>query len=368
MRAHGEGTISKRTRPGKDGKLFITWEVKVTVADGKRATRYAKNQREAQALLKEMQRAKDQGQAVTPARESVAGFLARWLETKQTRAPKTHASYAQQVRLYVEPALGALKLKDVTPAHVQRLISELAKDRPSAAQHVLTTLKAAFGLAVDWGILTSNPATKVEKPKHAPRPVAAMSPEQARAVLSAFVGHVLEGYITLMLDTGARPSEALALTWEHVDLDRGTVHIVQSIPIGGGDVRPIPIKTAKGHRSIPLMAITVAALRRQRTAVGDRGRWNTSPVFPRTDGKWADERVFYRSMARHLKRQGLGHLSLYALRHGSATLGLENGESLKEIAERLGHSTISTTADRYLHVSEGGLREATQRREGLLSG
>lgn len=188
-----------------------------------------------------------------------------------------------------------------------------------------------------------------------------MSYEQARAVLAAFTGHRLEAYVTFMLDTGGRPSEALALTWQHLDLDTATARIVQSIPMGGGDCQPIPTKTAKGNRTLPLMNRTVTTLRRHREALGDRGRWDNSPVFPRADGKWGDERVVYRTMNRHLKTCGLPPLTLYALRHGSATLGLENGEDLKDIAERLGHSTITTTADRYLHISEGRLRAATQR-------
>jgi integrase len=365
-RGNGEGTISRRVRIGKDGVEHIDWRTAVSLPDGTRVFVHGKTRAEVAAKLREMFKAQDEGKPVKPSAERVSSFLERWLQTKETKAPKTYAGYAQLIRLYTEP-IATLKLRDVTPAHLQRLVSDLAKDRPATAQHVLTMLKSAFALAEAWGLIPTNPARTIEKPKHRPRPVPAMSYEQAQSVLAAFSGHKLEAYVTLMLDTGMRPSEALALTWGHVDLERSAVRIVQSLPIGGGDTEPIPTKTVKGNRTIPLMRLTVAALRRLRDSLGDRGRWDTAPVFPRADGKWADERVVYRQVAKHLQQCGLGHLSLYALRHGSATLGLENGEDLKDIAERLGHSTITTTADRYLHVSERRLREATEKREARLS-
>jgi integrase len=241
---------------------------------------------------------------------------------------------------------------------VQRLVSELAKDRPSTAQHVLTALKAAFGLATQWGLIPMNPALLVERPKHRPKPVAAMSYEQAKAVLTAFSGHPLEAFVSFMLSTGARPSEALGLTWNQVDFGRGTVTIDRSLPIGGQE--PIPTKTGRSNRTLPLGSATIAALRRLPRAIGD------APVFASPDGCFLDERNVLKAVQRHLRHYGLPVLTLYQLRHGAATLRLVNGDSLKLISEQLGHSTISTTADRYLHISEGQLRDSAERLEQAL--
>lgn len=359
MRGHGEGTISKRVRIGKDGKQHVDWRSAVTLPDGSRQWFTGKTQAEVSAELNKAKRARDEGKPVKLTDETVGDFLQRWLEVKKGKAPKTHAGYVQLVRLYTAPIAG-LKLRDVTPAHVQRLVSELAAEKPSSAQHVLAMLKAAFGLAADWGLIPTNPASKVEKPKHRPKPIEAMSVEQARDVLAAFRGHRLEAYVTFMLNTGCRPSEALALTWNRVDLKTGRVQITQSLPIGGHE--PIPTKTARSNRTLPLSPSTITALQKLGVGIGD------APVFPRGDGHFADERVVYRQVQKHLKRAGLGGLSLYALRHGAATMRLAAGDSLKVISEQLGHATITTTADRYLHVSEGQLRESSDRLERALSG
>ncbi|MBK6424404.1 MAG: tyrosine-type recombinase/integrase [Gemmatimonadetes bacterium] len=65
---------------------------------------------------------------------------------------------------------------------------------------------------------------------------------------------------------------------------------------------------------------------------------------------------------------GLDRLRLYDLRHSSATLGLDAGEDLKTVSERLGHSTIKLTADTYAHVQESMKRRSADAREALLFG
>jgi integrase len=358
MRGHGEGTITKRVRRLKDGREVIGWQAAVTSKDGRRVFQYAATYSNAQSLMRQMQRAKERGRPMKPSAETVGTFLKTWLVSKLSLSAKTQSGYEQLLRLYVLPDFERRKLKDITALDIQRLISQLAKDRPSSAQHVRAVLRAAFGFAVKAGLILTNPVDAVEKPKHQPRPVEAMSFEQAQAVLSAFAEHPLNAFITFMLNTGARPSEALAVTWNRIDLVRGTVTIDRSLPIG--DQRPMPTKTATSNRTLPLWRATISALEDLPRGIGDR------PVFSNGDGRYMDERILLRTVRRHLKRCGLAPLTLYQLRHGAATLRLLNGDSLKIISEQLGHSTITTTADRYLHVTEGQLRESANRLEQAL--
>lgn len=73
-------------------------------------------------------------------------------------------------------------------------------------------------------------------------------------------------------------------------------------------------------------------------------------------------------VAKALATTGLDRLRLYDLRHSSATLGLDAGEDLKTVSERLGHSTIKLTADTYAHVQESMKRRSADAREALLFG
>jgi integrase len=358
MRGHGEGTITKRVRRRKDGREIERWQAAITLENGKRAFRYASTYKDAQVALRQMHHAREQNQPANPAAETVDAFFQTWLASKLSLAPRTRAGYSQLVRLYVLPEFGRRRLKNITSLDIQRLISRLAEDRPSTAQHVRAVLKGAFGFAATVGLIPSNPVDQVEKPKHHPRPIEAMDFEQAQAVLSAFADHPLKAFITFMLNTGARPSEALAVTWNRIDVARGTVTIDRSLPIGGQV--PIPTKTARSNRTLPLWRSTLAALDGLPRGIGNR------PVFNAGNGNYLDERILLRTVRRHLKRFGLAPMTLYQLRHGAATLRMLNGDSLKVISEQLGHSTITTTADRYLHVTEGQLRESADRLEKAL--
>jgi integrase len=261
-RANGEGNVTQR----KDG----LWMARVSLPDRTRATSYSRTYAAAQEKVRAMLARIEAGAPAQETEQQMSAFMKRWLETKRMRAPKTYEEYHRQNRLYIDPALGALKLRQVTPHAVERLIATLAHDRPATAQHVLTTLRNAFSLAVDWRLISSNPAARVEKPKHRPKPVAPMSFEEAQAVLFAFVGHQLEAFITFMLDTGTRPSEALALRWENVDFARGLVRIVASLPMGGARVA-IATKTARSNRTITLMYPTLALLKRHQAEQRDAG-------------------------------------------------------------------------------------------------
>jgi integrase len=353
-RANGEGSVYKRNTPAG-----IRWELQTGNGHGGRISLRFKTEAEAIAELKAIQRRIDVGQPGVPSGESVEKFLTHWIESKQT-APKTLEEYRRQIRLYIVPAIGHIRLRDVSPAHLQRMITGLAKDRPATAQHVLTTCRAAFGAAVRWGRIPANPANAIERPRHAPRTVRPMMPDEAQAVLAAFAEQPLGPFVSFMLNTGARPSEALGLTWSRVDLTRRTVLIDRSLPIGGQDL--LPTKTPRSKRTLPLWSSTVAALEKLPRGIGE------SPVFAGLDGRFLDERNVLKAFQRQLTRAGLPTLTLYALRHGAATLRLQGGDDLKTISEQLGHSTIGTTADRYLHVTEGMLRESADRLEHALSG
>ena len=75
-----------------------------------------------------------------------------------------------------------------------------------------------------------------------------------------------------------------------------------------------------------------------------------------------------RSFHAALKRAGLPRQHFHDLRHASATLGIEAGESLYEVSRRLGHANISTTADVYGHLTPATTRRSADRMRDILAG
>ena len=91
-------------------------------------------------------------------------------------------------------------------------------------------------------------------------------------------------------------------------------------------------------------------------------------MFTRDDGQPLDPTYVSRHFDRLVARHGLPRIRLHDLRHTSASIGLASGESLLEVSRRLGHSSITITADIYSHLSPAIAREAAERRSRHIFG
>ncbi|WP_250284038.1 site-specific integrase, partial [Frankia sp. CiP1_Cm_nod2] len=176
----------------------------------------------------------------------------------------------------------------------------------------------------------------------------------------------------VMACLGLRRGELVGLRWEYIDLASGTVTIPSkpgtTIVTVGGKARPSKPKTRQSARAGALDKETAAALRRwhrrqaeQKLTMGP-GWAETGLVFTQADGTaWHPNTVSSRfeTLSRHVD---LPAIPLKNLRHSSATIGLESGETLKEVSERLGHSNINITATTYTKVTPARAAEAAERR------
>jgi integrase len=123
---------------------------------------------------------KQKGEPIATKRETVGQFLDRWLEdcVKLTVRPRSFASYAEQVRLHIKPAICNIQLSKLTAPDVQRFINSLAnkdsrgakksetkKLSPRVVAYNRTILHMALKRAVKWRLIGFNPAADVEVPK-----------------------------------------------------------------------------------------------------------------------------------------------------------------------------------------------------------
>ncbi len=131
------------------------------------------------------------------------------------------------VNKHVVPALGNVRLSKITPAHLQGFYrSKLdAGLSPRTVQYLHVVLHRALKQALRWGLVTRNVAETVDPPKVHKKEVTPLSPEQARAFLSAARGDRLEALYVLAIHTGMRQGELLALRWDDVDLDAGVLRV-----------------------------------------------------------------------------------------------------------------------------------------------
>ena len=180
--------------------------------------------------------------------------------------------------------------------------------------------------------------------------------------------------ITLAIMTGLRRAEILALRWRDVDLETRTLSVRQTlVETGSGELHVKPPKSENSRRQVALAGMTVEMLTEHRRKqakrilmIGADYRRDLDLVCSAAAGDFIRPSRLttgYREIARS---RGFAGVSFHDLRHSHATALLEAGVDLKVVSERLGHSTITLTADTYSHVTERLDRDAAERLENYL--
>jgi integrase len=318
----------------------------------------------AESYLTAKLRDKDLGINIEPAAESLNKYLDKWLDTAAKPRLRTRSfdDYTSLLKRYVRDPLGAIRLSDLRPVHIQRLYRSMQDNglSPRVIRYTHAVLSSALKQAVKWEMLFRNPAAVVDLPRLARKEMRAMTPDEASAFLAAVRDIRMSALFTFALTTGMRPQEYLALKWSDVNLNKGTATVRRAIVwsqkkgVGWHFDEP---KTSRSRRTIPLPASTVKALielrRRQgeeRLRVGSECQ-DHGLVFTTKFGNPIDIPTLTKQWFKPaLVRAELPVFRLYDLRHTHATLLLSNGENPKVASERLGHSTIVLTLDTYSHV------------------
>lgn len=365
-RVRRRGTITQR---GSD-----QWLVRVTLGyeAGKqiRVNRVIRGtKQDADKALTRLTREADEGLAVRTSRQSLGEWLKEWLDAwcNDVR-DRTREDYRWILSRYLPPSLSATRLERLSAGDIQRWLNDLSSGvvtgKPLSARTVRyahSVVRAALNRALKIGRVSRNVSTLVDLPRQQRKELTVLSVDEAKQFLAAAADERGGALLTLLLLTGLRPSEALALRWTDLDLDRtsgGVLRVNRSVARSStGAWKFVEPKTNKSRRAIVLTTIETRMLERHRRtqaeeklaagkAYSDFGLiFATELGTPFTVGN-----VRRRFLARVLQRASLPHMRLYDLRHSSATLLLALGEHPKLVAERLGHSTTRLTLDTYSHV------------------
>ena len=315
------------------------------------------------------------GDRAISASSTVEDFLEDWLWGKQSLRPSTHASYETHVRRHLVPYLGKLRLDRLQAGDVQKMYRLLAEQdgrggRPlsvSSLRRIHATLMSAMNTAVRRGLLDRNPADTVELPSVTKPRLRAWTEQELGEFLHSCRTDRLHPMFVLLGLVGLRRGEVVGLLWEAVDLNRGTLRIEQSAVRIGKNMVLGPPKSASGTRTVAIDDETARRLHwhqcRQRMELLRATGQGVTPayVFTTPAGEPLDPAYVSRRFDLLVKASGLPRIRLHDLRHSSASIGLASGESLLEVSRRLGHSSITITADTYSHVAPAVAKESAER-------
>ena len=296
-------------------------------------------------------------EAVVAGGVALRDYLAEWLEGQRhyLRASTLH-SYRIAVDRIIS-RLGDTNLASLSPAQVQLLQTGLLANggregRPLAEKTVANThvvLHKALADAMRLGLLDRNVVAAVDPPR-VPRPqLSVWTVDQLRDFLSAASSHRLFAAFVLLATTGMRRSEALGLRWSDVDFDDRSVSIVRTLTVVDGRSVVTAPKTRASRRLVYLDTRSIDILQLHR----DRDRSTVERdayVFQTIDGQPVNPASFSNTFDRLVARSGLPRIRLHDLRHTYATLALRLGTHPVLLSERLGHTSIAVTIDRYSHV------------------
>ena len=282
----------------------------------------------------------------TDARDAptVADVLDRFLDDYGPRridqgrlSPKTLGEYRRQANGTVRPALGRMKVADVTRADVERAVAKCA---PVERNRQIAFLHRLFNLAEDWEMREpgANPARRIDKAREEPRDRTLAPSEIAAlgAALSGLDNPIVAAALRFLTLTGWRNGEALALRWEDVNLETGEALLPST-------------KTGRDRRTIGAAALDILA---------NLPRINGNPhCFAGAKSAAVSYKTLHKAFRAACDGAGVADARLHDLRRTLATRAAASGLTLTGLRDLLNHKT-TTMAARYARRSDSVLRAA----------
>ncbi|WP_232285304.1 tyrosine-type recombinase/integrase [Saccharomonospora xinjiangensis] len=291
---------------------------------------------------------------------TVAELWLAWQERRVAageRAVGTLDNYRSMLKNHVLPALGELRLSEVTVPRLDRFFPELITQ--TSAAHAITARAVVSGIlryAARHGAITGNPVRDIEPIEGGARKRSrALTPAERREWLAQLEQdptarrHDLPDLTRFMMATGVRIGEALALYWEDIDLDRGLVRIEWTVVrVRGAGLRRTPPKTQSSERTLVVPVWALEMLRRRYATAVAENRPPASPVFPDSLGGLRDPSNTRRAFREARGSGDFAWVTSHVFRKTAATILDEAKLTAREIADQLGHAKPSMTQDVYL--------------------
>ncbi|GKU82564.1 hypothetical protein NCCP28_19600 [Niallia sp. NCCP-28] len=255
-----------------------------------------------------------------------------------------------------------MKVKNLTPKIVSAYYNELLKEglTEEYIQYIHSILKMAAKTAIDWKYIKNDFMSAVKPPTRKKKSVETWSIDECNKFLSRMreqKDHIFLLYY-LAIYTGMRRGELLGLRWGDIDLDKKRFYIKHSLYYisGKGLVLQTP-KTSSGTRNISITDDVILELKsyklkkqQQLLQVGQKLS-DEHFVISAFGGEPVNPNTIHKQFLYDIKLAGVKRIRFHDLRHTHATIMLEIGESSKVVSERLGHSNVSMTLDKYSHVT-----------------
>ena len=295
-----------------------------------------------------------------------------WLsEKEQDVKEQTYLKYLQCIKNHILPFFGEMRCSAVTQATVDNFLackreSGRISGRGGLSQNTIRGMAIilqsilVFGTQKKMGIAVP---IQIKKPRAEKKAVSVLKPYEQQKLETILLKTPtgLNLAIYLAIHTGMRIGEICAIRWENVDFYESLIYVQGTVIRNKYRQTAIaPPKSETSQRKIPVTAQLAQLLK------AEKARSSSEYVFPAPQsGKLLNPRTLQYRLQAILNQQQLPKINFHALRHTFATRWIECGLDVKSLSEVLGHASIQTTLDIYVHSSDKLKREAMERLESF---
>ena len=360
---------------------------------GKRKEKFFSTVPEARNWLEEARYSDKHDNVFVQSNMTVDDWFSYWIDNiVGDLAPNTQRNYRERYQFNIQPVIGKMLLTDVKPLHCKLVLNRMENDYAgSTIRQTFICMGTMFKSALMNEFIQKHPMNGVQYTK----PVRAVSDikfltkaEQQKFLEVAKRSHNYYQY-ALILETGLRTGELIGLTWDAIDWNKRTLTINKTLEYRHkqGYWRAGPPKTQQSYRIIPLTNKAYEILeelyanlscRKESDALSETLEYIDRRTGEKTNFVMRDL-VFINwrtgepgknsSYDTHLYKlcdeAGIKRFCMHALRHTYATRAIESGMQPKVLQKLLGHASIKTTMDRYVHVTEDSLLNAVRQFESM---
>ena len=325
--------------------------------------------------------------------ENFKALVFSWFESyKLTVKANTIRVTNNYINVYLLPELGSYKVNKITPVLLQGVINKWAKNANTSKiingkrergkckdyKLLLNLIKRILDYGMQLGAITENPALKVFPPKLKTRAINKIKYFD-NSELKKFLCYLDTLDLTtdnimrvtlyrLLLATGLRVGEALALSWSDIDFNEQTVIINKTIvqTLTGRDKIQKSAKTKESNRVVSLDSDTLSLLKNWKKVQNNKVLSLIDTLVFSYDNHIYTYARESQLLKNHFARACVPDIGFHGFRHTHASLLMNNGVSPKEIQERLGHADYAITMNTYSHLAKDKKKDTAEKFGNIL--